>query len=191
MIQSEISIKNRTTAKQLLAQMQILYGKRFEDLWKNVDEDVLIEMTTKIINDLSDKQIQNGVKTMLVTAWPPSLPEFRKWCLTSEINIPQNEAWLKALIYDSSNETTEISTFIKEALLYVKKGFNSINSANSNHENTFKEYYAKIVNNALINNRQDQIIAPKKAKNEYKDIKNKPIKLPEHLREQLKNSFKK
>ena len=126
MTQNEISIKNRDTAKQLLSQMQILYGKRFEDLWKNTDEDALIAMTTKIINDLSDKQIRMGVKIMLITAWPPSLPEFRKWCLTSSINISPNEAWLKAIIFEASGGTTEITTFIHEALIELKKGFNEI-----------------------------------------------------------------
>lgn len=180
--------KNSEFAEQILQQMHICYGKHYEDMWKNIANDVLIKMVIHLISDLSNQQISQGLKVMYTHAWPPSIPLFRQWCLSSTTQYSASEAWLMAMNYYNSDSTTEITTLVKEALDYLKKGFNEIED-NSKYEKTFKECYLRILNDAKNIGRSDKMINPVKIKKliEYSENQSnhQPIPMPDELREKI------
>ena len=50
------------------------------------------------LNDLTIAEVKQGLKAMVTTGneWPPTLPEFRKYCLIGNSKLPDsNEEWQK------------------------------------------------------------------------------------------------
>ena len=88
--------------------------------------------------------------------------------------------------YYNSDGTTEITTFVKEALDLLRKGFSKIED-NSKYEKTFKECYLRIINDAKNAGQTDKIIKPIKIKrikeNSESQLNSQPIPMPDHVKE--------
>lgn len=178
--------KKNQVAEQILQRMHVCYGKHYEDMWKNVANDVLLKMVIYLISDLSNEQIKHGLKMMYKHAWPPSLPLFRQWCLRSSTQYSEDEAWLMAMSYYNSDGTTEITTFVKEALDQLRRGFGKIED-NSKCEKTFKDCYLRIINDEKNAGQTDKIIKPVKIKkikeNSEGPLNSQPIPMPDYVKE--------
>lgn len=149
------------TAKQLILHMNLLYGKLFVTQWQNIKPTDLEENFSYLIADLSQEHIDYGYKIMTSYPYPPTLPLFRKWCLSFCEGKNADTAWLEAIKYESSNETTEISTFVLKALNTLKKSGLTFDLTKDDTAKSFKIVYDNIVFNAQARGIKDSVVTKK------------------------------
>ena len=77
-------------AMRLISKMRINYGKKFADQWAGVDVEELKQAMVEAYQGLSMEDFARGYARMLQEQWPPTIPEFRAWCL------PKTDDWLGA-----------------------------------------------------------------------------------------------
>lgn len=77
-------------AQRLITKMRINYGKKFIDQWSGVHENELKQAMVEAYQGLSMEDFSRGYARMLQEQWPPTIPEFRAWCL------PKSSDWLDA-----------------------------------------------------------------------------------------------
>ena len=77
-------------AQRLITKMRINYGKKFIDQWAGVDVEELKQAMVEAYQGLSMEDFARGYARMLQEQWPPTIPEFRAWCL------PKTDDWLGA-----------------------------------------------------------------------------------------------
>ena len=77
-------------ATRLISKMRINYGKKFADQWVGVDVEELKQAMVDTYQGLTVEDFQRGIHRMSREQWPPTIPEFRSWCL------PQTDEWLGA-----------------------------------------------------------------------------------------------
>lgn len=181
-------------SKNLLKHMKVLYGKKFIDQWKEIPQELLEKMLANSISGLSEEQIEYGFNKMNLHEWPPTIPEFRKWCCSYGIQgLTAQEAWLQALEYEQSNESINITAFTKQTLLNLKKVYKIIDQTNELHSKLFMECFKKIKEEALINGKSDSILQPKRSilpengQEEQIELEEyKPVPMPEELKAIMK-----
>lgn len=77
-------------AQRLITKMRINYGKKFIDQWSGVHENELKQAMVEAYQGLSMEDFARGYARMLQEQWPPTIPEFRAWCM------PKSSDWLDA-----------------------------------------------------------------------------------------------
>lgn len=77
-------------AQRLITKMRINYGKKFIDQWAGVHENELKQAMVEAYQGLSMEDFARGYARMLQEQWPPTIPEFRAWCM------PKSSDWLDA-----------------------------------------------------------------------------------------------
>lgn len=77
-------------AMRLISKMRINYGKKFSDQWVGVEVLDLAHEMVDTYQGLTVEDFQRGIHRMSREQWPPTIPEFRSWCL------PQTDEWLGA-----------------------------------------------------------------------------------------------
>lgn len=68
-------------AMRLINKMRINYGKKFSDQWAGIEPYELAEEMETQYQDLTSQDFMRGIEKMRTEKWPPSIPEFRDWCL--------------------------------------------------------------------------------------------------------------
>lgn len=135
-------------ARALINQMRIRFGKKFTDQWAAVGEFELEQAMVEDLSGLTDQQLRNGYNRMRQEAWPPSIPEFKIWCLQGSNWLTENEAWHQALAYEKSNQTIAISVHVQKTLKEFKAGFDEINPKSETQAKAFKDMYVRLISDA-------------------------------------------
>lgn len=101
-------------AQRLITKMRINYGKKFIDQWSGVHENELKQAMVEAYQGLSMEDFARGYARMLQEQWPPTIPEFRAWCLPKSSDwLDAHEAWAIAkdsIEYGTGRELTVIWT---------------------------------------------------------------------------------
>lgn len=101
-------------AQRLITKMRINYGKKFIDQWSGVHENELKQAMVEAYQGLSMEDFARGYARMLQEQWPPTIPEFRSWCLPKSSDwLDAHEAWAIAknsIEYGTGREMTVVWT---------------------------------------------------------------------------------
>ncbi|WEI20095.1 hypothetical protein PY247_10455 [Acinetobacter proteolyticus] len=101
-------------AQRLITKMRINYGKKFIDQWSGVHENELKQAMVEAYQGLSMEDFSRGYARMLQEQWPPTIPEFRAWCLPKSSDwLDAHEAWAIAkdsIEFGTGRELTVIWT---------------------------------------------------------------------------------
>lgn len=101
-------------AQRLITKMRINYGKKFIDQWSGVHENELKQAMVEAYQDLSMEDFARGYARMLQEQWPPTIPEFRSWCMPKSSDwLEAHEAWAiakQSIEYGTGRELTVIWT---------------------------------------------------------------------------------
>lgn len=99
-------------AKQVITEMRLCYGKKFSDQWTGVTPNELSKKMVDLFFDLTPVDLAKGFSKMQTQAWPPTLPEFKSWCI-GDLKaqwLGANEAWnvARGSIDFNGNELTVV-----------------------------------------------------------------------------------
>lgn len=101
-------------AQRLITKMRINYGKKFIDQWSGVHENELKQAMVEAYQGLSMEDFARGYARMLQEQWPPTIPEFRSWCMPKSSDwLEAHEAWAiakQSIEYGTGRELTVIWT---------------------------------------------------------------------------------
>lgn len=101
-------------AQRLITKMRINYGKKFIDQWAGVHENELKQAMVEAYQGLSMEDFARGYARMLQEQWPPTIPEFRAWCMPKSSDwLDAHEAWAIAkdsIEFGTGREMTVIWT---------------------------------------------------------------------------------
>lgn len=101
-------------AQRLITKMRINYGKKFIDQWSGVHENELKQAMVEAYQGLSMEDFTRGYARMLQEQWPPTIPEFRSWCMPKSSDwLDAHEAWAiakQSIEYGTGRELTVIWT---------------------------------------------------------------------------------
>lgn len=101
-------------AQRLITKMRINYGKKFIDQWSGVHENELKQAMVEAYHGLTMEDFSRGYARMLQEQWPPTIPEFRAWCLPKSSDwLDAPEAWAiakQSIEYGTGRELTVIWT---------------------------------------------------------------------------------
>lgn len=101
-------------AQRLITKMRINYGKKFIDQWAGVHENELKQAMVEAYQGLSMEDFARGYARMLQEQWPPTIPEFRAWCMPKSSDwLDAHEAWAIAknsIEYGTGREMTVVWT---------------------------------------------------------------------------------
>lgn len=132
-------------ALRLIEEMQTCYGKRYSDQWVGVDDLRIATQMVKVFKDLTAQEFKRGLQRMYQSAFCPTLPEFKQWCLQGSTWLTEHEAWAQAIAYDKSNKTISVSIFVRDTLKEFQQSFLEINPKSESQAKTFKDMYMRIV----------------------------------------------
>lgn len=138
-------------AKRLIGKMQLNYGKKFADQWVGVNpEDLALEMVNQY-QDLTTNDFVRGIERMKKEKWPPSIPEFRQWCLPEDAFYKGKFAALANIERWVDKRSTPITNAEKQAYDAVYSMFVDLKWV-SNYEKqkyyayeAFKDAYVEVV----------------------------------------------
>lgn len=108
-------------ALRLIGKMQKLYGAKFTAQWAGVETDDLADELILALGDLSISDIRHGFARMLTEAWPPTVPQLRKWCEQGGDWLTADEAWVAALAHDASGGRSVVTIATHSALAAVRQ----------------------------------------------------------------------
>lgn len=101
-------------AMRLISKMRINYGKKFIDQWAGVNEDELKQAMVDAYQGLTVEDFARGYARMFQEQWPPTIPEFRAWCMPKSSDwLDAHEAWAIAkdsIEFGTGREMTVIWT---------------------------------------------------------------------------------
>ena len=70
--------------QRLFLRMSTLYGSKFADMWRGIDEDEIKRCWSDELAIFTIQEITEGVNSLNRSAWPPTLPEFMAMCSASK-----------------------------------------------------------------------------------------------------------
>ncbi|MEN3979053.1 hypothetical protein [Acinetobacter sp. CWB-B33] len=143
-------------ARKLVEDMLLMYGKKFTDQWSGLKKGQVIEKLVEKLSDLTYEQFLRGLKRLDTAEWPPSIPEFKKWCLGGYEYQSCDEAWLQALMYEKNNRSHEINKFAKQAFDEVIKPYSYLGSSDTIYK-VFCSVYKRIITEAKERNEADDV----------------------------------
>lgn len=177
-------------AQKLINKMRSTYGRKFTDLWAAVAEEELEVTLIQDLSGLTPQQINNGYKRMRDEIWPPTIPEFRIWCLQGSNWLTENEAWHQALAYEKSNQKISISYHVLKTLKKFKKGFSEITSNSETQAKAFKDMYIRIITDAKLIGDIQTLIKPlgeeEQTSEEQTSEERDCVPCPKDLKEKIK-----
>lgn len=106
-------------ADQVLGRMQALYGEMFDKKYGYINPAELQFTVCKVLNGLKPAELRRGLERMNSEKWCPSLPEFRSWCVHDGDWWTAEQAWAKALNFES-DPANKITTLAKRSLDEVR-----------------------------------------------------------------------
>lgn len=182
-------------AKRVITEMRLCYGKKFSDQWAGVDPMDLANKMVQMFHDLTPVDLAKGFAKMQTQAWPPTLPEFKAWCLGSSLTIGnQNpihatyrnksaalaniEAWL-------SDSTTRITNAEREAYnrcytMFSNLQFNYSDKQKFHTYEAFKGFYDEVVKEFVQQGVEQSIwVEPPKIESKRKTVASQSAETPE------------
>lgn len=106
-------------ADQVLGRMQALYGEMFDKKYGYINPAELQFTVCTVLNGLKPAELRRGLERMNSEKWCPSLPEFRSWCVHDGDWWTAEQAWAKALNFES-DPANKITTLAKRSLDEVR-----------------------------------------------------------------------
>lgn len=173
-------------ALRLIEEMQTCYGKRYSDQWVGVDDLRIATQMVKVFKDLTAQEFKRGLQRMYQSAFCPTLPEFKQWCLQGSTWLTENEAWQQALAYEKSGQTISISRHVLKTLKEFKKGFDELNPRAESQSKAFKDMYVRIVSNAKLIGDVQSFTEPVGALKAPKEDERRTTTCPPELMAQMK-----
>ena len=85
-----MSIFTTEHAARLMNKMKAFYGKKYAEQWGDIPAVDIADAMVECLQGLTQEDFKRGYARMLQEQWPPTIPEFRAWCL------PKTDAWLDA-----------------------------------------------------------------------------------------------
>lgn len=173
-------------ALRLIEEMQTCYGKRYSDQWVGVDDLRIATQMVKVFKDLTAQEFKRGLQRMYQSAFCPTLPEFKQWCLQGSTWLTEHEAWAQALAYEKSGQTISISRHVLKTLKEFKKGFDELNPRAESQSKAFKDMYVRIVTNAKLMGDVQSFTDPVGALKAPKEDERRTTTCPPELMAQMK-----
>ncbi|WP_336171600.1 hypothetical protein [Acinetobacter ursingii] len=175
-------------ALRLIEEMQTCYGKKYSDQWIGVDDVRIATQMVKMFQGLTAQDFKRGLQRMYQSAFCPTLPEFKQWCLQGSTWLTEHEAWAQAIAYDKSNKTISVSIFVRDALKEFQQSFSEINPKSDSQAKTFKDMYVRIIGEAKRHGLQQKFTEEiKTLETSTSDDDNRQcVPCPPELMEQLK-----
>lgn len=162
-------------ARKLVEDMLLMYGKKFTDQWSGLKKGQVIEKFVEKLSGLTYLQFLRGLKRLDTAEWPPSIPEFKKWCLGGYEYQSHDEAWLQALMYEKNNRSHEINKFAKQAFDEVITPYGHLGTSDTFYK-VFTSVYKRIITEAKERNEADEIYeAVMQLNDAEQDIHHKPV----------------
>ena len=143
-------------AMRLIRKMRVNYGKKFSDQWVGVEPHELADEMVDQYQGLTAQDFMRGVEQMKVEAWPPTIPEFRDWCLGGTGSNPIHASYraknaalanIEAWLIDN---TVKITNAEREAYNRCYSMFNDLKWNYSDKQkfhtySAFKDFYDEVV----------------------------------------------
>lgn len=181
-------------AMRLISKMRINYGKKFADQWAGVEPSELASEMVDQYQGLTSQDFGRGLEQMKVHAWPPTIPEFRDWCLgsgganpihasyrTKNAALANIEAWL-------IDDTKEITKAEREAYVRSQSMFSDLKWNYSDRQKfhtyaAFKDFYDEVVKELVAKGEAQSIWVPPVKLEMKKDRTDFDNRTPEQLAE--------
>lgn len=189
-------------AMRLIKKMRVNYGKKFSDQWSGVEPFDLADEMVDQYQGLTSQNFLAGIERMKTESWPPTIPEFKNWCISGTLAMGVSsfryknaalaniEAWL-------SDSTTKITNAEKEAYNRCYGMFNDLKWSYSDKQKfhtylAFKDFYDEVVKEMVAKGESQSIwIEPPKIESKAKGIKKDYLKLsPEEQEESEKRELR-
>jgi len=144
-------------ARKLVEDMLLSYGKRFTDQWSGLKKGQVIDKFVQKLSGITFEQFNRGLIRLETSAWPPSVNEFKDWCLGKYEYQSHDEAWLQALTYEKQNRSHEINKFAKQAFDEVVKPYGYLGSTDTFYK-VYSSVYKRIISEAKERNEADELL---------------------------------
>lgn len=144
-------------ARKLVEDMLFMYGKKFTDQWSGLKKGQVIEKFVEKLSGLTYEQFIRGLKRLDTADWPPSIPEFKNWCVGAYEYQSAEQAWLQALDYEKNNRVAEINSIALEAYQEVYKSYGFFGS-NDTFFKVFTSVYKRLITEAREVNKTDDLL---------------------------------
>ena len=144
-------------ARKLVEDMLLSYGKRFTDQWSCLKKGQVIDKFVQKLSGITFDQFNRGLIRLETSAWPPSVNEFKDWCLGKYEYQSHDEAWLQALTYEKQNRSHEINKFAKQAFDEVVKPYGYLGSTDTFYK-VYSSVYKRIISEAKERNEADELL---------------------------------
>ncbi|WOE40726.1 hypothetical protein [Acinetobacter chinensis] len=162
-------------ARKLVEDMLLMYGKKFTDQWSGLKKGQVVEKFVEKLSDLTYVQFLRGLKRLDTAEWPPSIPEFKKWCLGGYEYQSSDDAWLQALNYERNNRCNVINKFTKQAFDEVVQPYGHLGSSDTFYK-VFSSVYRRIITEARECNEADELIeAVSQLGHSQQETEHKPV----------------
>lgn len=106
-------------AEKVLNRISDVYGAEFGKKFAGYSNEELTTLACTVLSGLTPTDIARGVVRMNSEEWCPSLPKFRSWCEQGGEWWTADQAWAKAMMFES-DPTTKITTLTRQSLLEVR-----------------------------------------------------------------------
>ena len=143
-------------ARELVEDMLFLYGKKFTDQWSGLKKSQIIAKLVEKLSCITFEQFTRGLQRLETAEWPPSIPEFKNWCLGKYEYQSHDDAWLQALSYEKNNRSHLINKFAKHAFDEVIKPYGHLGSSDTFYK-VFTSVYKRLITEAKERNEADEV----------------------------------
>ena len=106
-------------ANMVLDAISEVFGTEFGKKYQGYSDQELQQLTCRVLNGLTPKDIARGLQRMNSEEWCPSLPKFRSLCEQGGDWWTADMAWAKAMQFESDPQT-KITTLTKRVLDEVR-----------------------------------------------------------------------
>ena len=144
-------------ARKLVEDMLFLYGKKFTDQWSGLKKSQIVAKLVERLSGITFKEFQRGLNRLDTAEWPPTIPEFKNWCLGKYEHQSKEDAWLQALAYEQNNRSYVINKFAKQAFDEVVKPYGHLGSTDTFYR-VFCSVYVRITTEAKERNEPDTVL---------------------------------
>lgn len=175
-------------ADQVLGRMQALYGEMFDKKYGNINPAELQFTVCTVLNGLKPAELRRGLERMNSEKWCPSLPEFRSWCVHDGDWWTAEQAWAKALNFES-DPTNKITTLAKRALDEVRHILKTEGQKAAHF--AFRDIYSDYLDKAKKSGRVQVMYVPpvKPVAIEHTEKNRKGVPCPPELAAKVKGVF--
>lgn len=173
-------------ANMVLDAISELFGTEFGKKYQGYSDQELQQLTCRVLNGLTPKDIARGLQRMNSEEWCPSLPKFRSLCEQGGDWWTADMAWAKAMQFES-DPIVKITTLTKCSLDEVRHVLT--NEGQKAAHFAFKDIYHDYLRRAKEQGRvQEFWVKPKevKALGFDESSNRKIVPCPAHLVQQLK-----